>query len=193
MLILSGETRIRDLGIRTWENAAQFIDVPLLSVKDISLDLDKRKIEISSVATEKRQTHYSTIEGRAINFASLLELSLVAPTRETAAKESSAAPWIVALQLFLLGARLYRCHGGSQPRRAFRSNRLSDQIWKPKIFPLKKMQRERSRFPFALITGDLHRSTAISYWYLLPPPASPAILVPPPVYSFSNRILPEET
>jgi flagellar motor protein MotB len=102
MLVLSGETRIRDLGIRTWENAAQFIDVPLLSIKDISLDLDKRKVEISSVATEKGRLTISRLKDGRMNFASLLESSPAAPTRKTVAKESSAAPWIVALQSFVV-------------------------------------------------------------------------------------------
>jgi len=102
MLILAGETRIRDLGIRTWENAAQFINVPLLSVKDISLDFEKRQAEIGSIATEKGQLAISRLKDGRMNFASLLESSPAAPPQKTADKESAAAPWIVALQSFVV-------------------------------------------------------------------------------------------
>ncbi len=103
MLVLNGEMRIRDLGISTRENAAQFINIPLLSVKDISLDLEKRKVDIGTVATEKGRLAISRLKDGRMNYDSVLESFLAtAPLQRNAKKESAAAPWTVALHSFVV-------------------------------------------------------------------------------------------
>ncbi|HUI45900.1 MAG TPA: DUF748 domain-containing protein [Nitrospirota bacterium] len=103
MLSLAGETRIRDLGISTRENAAQFINIPLLSVKDISLDLEKRKIDIGAVSTEQGRLTVSRLKDGRMNYDSMLEsFAATAQPQRNAKKESVEAPWTVALQSFVV-------------------------------------------------------------------------------------------
>jgi uncharacterized protein DUF748 len=103
MVVLNGETRVRDLGIGTLENAARFINIPLLSVKNISLDLEKRKVDIGTVATEKGQLSVSRLKNGRMNYYSALEsFAATAPPQRNAKKETAAAPWTMALQSFVV-------------------------------------------------------------------------------------------
>jgi len=103
MLVLTGETRIRDLGMSTRENTAQFINIPLLSVKNISLDLEKRKVDIGTVATEKGRMTVSRLKDGRMNYDSVLEsFTTTALPQRNAKKESAAAPWTMALQSFVV-------------------------------------------------------------------------------------------
>jgi len=104
MVNLTGETRIRDFVVRTRESSAQFINIPLLSIKDISLDLEKSKAEVGSVITERGRLAISRLKDGRMNFASFVEsLSAAAPPRKAVPKESAAAPWTVTLHSFVIG------------------------------------------------------------------------------------------
>ncbi len=104
MILLAGETRIRDIGISSRNNTAKFIDIPLISVKDVSLDLEKRKVDIGVVATEKGRLTVSRLKDGRMNFDPILEsFTARAQQRRAAEKESDTAPWNIALQSFIIG------------------------------------------------------------------------------------------
>lgn len=102
VLALTGETRIRDIGISTREKGSQFINIPLLSVKDILFDLEGRKIDIGAVTTEKGRLTISRLKNGRMNINPLLESSPAAPPQRIAEEKNAAAPWTIALKSFVV-------------------------------------------------------------------------------------------
>ena len=102
MVVLTGETRVRDLSVTTQGGKDEFLRVPLLSVKDISFDLEKQKIEIDRIATERGWVAVSRSADGRINIASLVTPAPLSSSRvlKTAAPET--APWTMQLNSFLI-------------------------------------------------------------------------------------------
>ena len=74
-LILTGETRVRDLAATIKKIQGDFLKIPLLSVKDISFDLGAEKVEIGAIATGKGSVALSRSVDGQLNVASLMTAS----------------------------------------------------------------------------------------------------------------------
>jgi hypothetical protein len=98
MIVLTGESRIRDLRINLKKNLDEFLKVPLLSIKDISFDLEARKIEINAVSTNKGWLAVSRAADGRMNYDSLMSASSSASTPATREPQPAAAPWIYSLK-----------------------------------------------------------------------------------------------
>ncbi len=100
MLTLTGESRLRDLRVATRSGKNEFLRVPLLSVKDVSFDLEKQKVEIGALATERGWMAISRSADGRMNVSSLI--ASPAP-RTTRTSPSETASWNVQLDSFLIG------------------------------------------------------------------------------------------
>ncbi len=101
MLLLTGETKVRDLAVATKKDKDAFLNIPLFSIKDISLDLDALKVEIGSLSTEKGRLEVLKSENGQIN---LLSLMASAPDEHPAAKDVApkTSPWVVILKSLVI-------------------------------------------------------------------------------------------
>jgi len=102
MIVLTGETRIRDLRVAVKGAKDDFLRIPLLSVKDVSFDMEESKIEIGALATEKGLVAVSRSADGRLNFSSLMAAPPQASTSTTKAPPSETTPWIVRLKSFLI-------------------------------------------------------------------------------------------
>ncbi len=99
MLLLTGETKVRDLAVALKKDKENFLNMPLFSVKDITLDLEAYKIEIGTLATERGQIDVSKSEDGQINVLSLMSASApVSNTAEKAEVPKTTSPWVVILK-----------------------------------------------------------------------------------------------
>ena len=97
-LILTGETRVRDLTAVIRKVQGDFLKIPLLSLKDISFDLGAEKVEIGSIATEKGSVTLSrSVEGQ-LNVASIMTAS----PEKTSVTSPPASPWTVLLRSLVI-------------------------------------------------------------------------------------------
>ena len=101
MLVLTGETKMSQLAAAMKEEKDDFLKIPLLSVKDLSLDMDAHKVEIGDILTEKGRIAVSRSADGRINITSLMADT---PAAHTAAKEvaQKTSPWIVALKSLVI-------------------------------------------------------------------------------------------
>ena len=102
MLLLTGETKVRDLAVAMKKDKDDFLKMPLLSVKDISLDLEAYKVEIGTLSTEKGRIEVSKSENGQINVLSLMSS---APIANPVAKDDApktTSPWVVVLKSFVI-------------------------------------------------------------------------------------------
>ena len=101
LLTLMGESRVRDLSVAIKKVPGEFLKVPLLSIKDISFDLETNKVEIGAITTEKGSLAVSRSADGRMNFAALMTAS-TAVSHPAAKKPSSpsapSAPLIVSLK-----------------------------------------------------------------------------------------------
>ncbi|HMK60149.1 MAG TPA: DUF748 domain-containing protein [Dissulfurispiraceae bacterium] len=99
ILVLTGETKARDLIFLLKKENAEFLRIPSLGVRDISFDLDAHRIEIGSISTEKGWLAVSRSADRHINLASLVAgkpPANAAPQEDEAPAKPSA--WTVLLK-----------------------------------------------------------------------------------------------
>ena len=75
MLVLAGETRVKDLTAVIKNVDGDFLKIPLLTIKDISFDLGAAKMEIGSIATEKGSVALVRSEEGQMNIASIMTAS----------------------------------------------------------------------------------------------------------------------
>ncbi len=98
LVVLAGETRVRDLGVGLKDGRGEFLKVPILSIKDISFDLDKRKAEIGAIATAKGSLEVARSAKGRMNVSSLV----VAPAEASPPAARKSAPsspaWTVSLK-----------------------------------------------------------------------------------------------
>ena len=98
LLILTGETKVRDLLIAIKKVQGDFLKIPLLRVQDISLDLDARKVEVAAITTEKGWVAVSRLADGQMNFDALITASPAPSSASTKTSTSGAAPWVVLLK-----------------------------------------------------------------------------------------------
>jgi flagellar motor protein MotB len=72
MIILSGETKVRNLRIAIQGSNEEFLRIPLLSVKDVTFDLETQKVEIGSIVTEGGWLAVSRSADGQMNISSLM-------------------------------------------------------------------------------------------------------------------------
>ncbi len=101
MLTLTGESRLRDLEVAIQGDKDELLRVPLLSVRDISFDLEKQKVEIGVLATERGRVAISRSADGRMNVSSLIASPAAAP-RITRASPSETTPWILQLNSLLI-------------------------------------------------------------------------------------------
>ena len=99
-LILTGETRVRDLTAKIKNVQGDFLKIPLLSLKDISFDLGAEKVEIKAIATEKGSVALSRSADGQLNVSSIVTAS-PEKTPPTTAK-SPAPTWTVLLRSLVI-------------------------------------------------------------------------------------------
>jgi len=108
LFTLTGEVRVRDLSVAIKKVRGEFLKVPLLSIKDISFDIETNKVEIGSITTEKGSLAVSRSADGQMNFARLMTASTEVShpaTSHPATKESTpppSAPWIVSLKSLVI-------------------------------------------------------------------------------------------
>ena len=100
ILILTGETRVRDLTAKIKNVQGDFLKIPLLSLKDISFDLGAEKVEINTIATEKGSVALSRSADGQLNVSSIVTAS-PEKTPPTTAK-SPAPTWTVLLRSLVI-------------------------------------------------------------------------------------------
>ena len=100
MLLLTGETRVRDLTATIKKVQGDFLKIPLLSVKDISFDLGEEKVEISTIATGKGSVTLSRSADGQLNVASIMTAS-PEKTSQTTVKSPSSA-WTILLRSLMI-------------------------------------------------------------------------------------------
>jgi flagellar motor protein MotB len=99
LFTLTGELRVRDLSVVIKKVRGEFIKVPLLSIKDISFDIETNKVEIGAITTEKGSLAISRSADRRMNFATLMTPSTTVSRPATKKSMSpQSAPWIVSLK-----------------------------------------------------------------------------------------------
>jgi flagellar motor protein MotB len=108
MLALTGETRVRDLRVATQSGRDEFLHIPLISVKDVSFDFEKEKIEIGTIATERGLVAVSRSADGRINLSTLM----AAPPPASPPSRTSTTPvtshWTVQLNAFLINSYTVR-------------------------------------------------------------------------------------
>jgi uncharacterized protein involved in outer membrane biogenesis len=99
LFTLTGESRVRDLSVVIKKVRGEFLKVPLLSIKDISFDIETNKVEIGAITTEKGSLAVSRSADGRMNFATLMTPSTTV-SRPATKKSTSppSAPWIVSLK-----------------------------------------------------------------------------------------------
>lgn len=104
LLTLTGESRMRDLSVAIKKVPGEFLNIPLLSIKDISFDLEMNKVEIRAITTEKGSLAVSRSADGRMNFTELMTASTAAshpaakkPPHPSASPAPSAS-WIVSLK-----------------------------------------------------------------------------------------------
>jgi hypothetical protein len=98
MLILTGETRVRDLTAVIKKVQGDFLKIPFLRLNNISFDLGADKVEIDSIATEKGFVVLSrSVEGQ-LNVASLVTAS----PEKTPPTTVKSPPWTVLLRSLVI-------------------------------------------------------------------------------------------
>ncbi len=103
MLVLSGESRIRDLKVALRGAKDEFLRIPLLSVKDISLDLEKQKAEIGALTTRGGWLSVVRSGDGRMNVASIMAARPKAAAQPTARPSPSGSPSLtVGLNSFLM-------------------------------------------------------------------------------------------
>lgn len=103
MLVLTGESRLRDLRIALRGDRDEFIRVPLLRVKDVSFDLEKQKIEIGALATERGWVAITRSADGRMNVSSLMAAKPTAAPRVTRTSGASeTTSWTVQLDSLLI-------------------------------------------------------------------------------------------
>lgn len=102
MLVLTGESRIRDLKIDIKKVQDEFLKVPLFSIKDISFDLEARKIEVNAVSTNKGWLAVSRSSDGRMNYDSLMKTSPSVSSPAARKPAPAAAPWIFSLKSLVI-------------------------------------------------------------------------------------------
>ncbi len=111
-LILQGETTLRGLRAVIKKIPGDFLNIPLLSVRDISFDLQARKIEVGSIATEKGFLAVSRGADGRMNFDSIVDTTRTSPSPET--KKAEPAPsWSVLLKSLVISDYTVKATDGS--------------------------------------------------------------------------------
>jgi flagellar motor protein MotB len=98
MLTLTGESRVRDLSVVIKKIRGEFLKVPLFSIKDISFDLETKKVEIGAITTEKGLLAVSRSADGRMNFASLMTASTAVSRPATKKSAAPSDPWIMSLK-----------------------------------------------------------------------------------------------
>ena len=101
LLVLTGETKVRDVAVSMKKNKDDFLKMPLLSVKDISLDINAHKVEIGAISTEKGRIAVSRSADGQVNLTSLIAST---PAAHPAAKDKApkTPPWVVTLKSLVI-------------------------------------------------------------------------------------------
>ncbi len=104
MFVLTGEAKVRDLKVAIQGDKDEFLRVPLLSVKDVSFDLEEAKVEIGALATEGGWVGVSRSADGKINLSSLVTASPPASAsgRTLKASQSETMAWTVLLNSLLI-------------------------------------------------------------------------------------------
>jgi hypothetical protein len=104
LLLLTGETTLKDLAVAMKKDKDDFFKMPILSIKDISLDLDAYKIEIGSISTEKAQIEVAKSENGQINVLSLMSSPPVAQPAPKDDTPKTTSPWVLTLKSLVINS-----------------------------------------------------------------------------------------
>ena len=102
MLVLAGETRVKDLTAVIKKADGDFLKIPLLTIKDISFDLGAEKMEIGSIATEKGSVALIRSGEGQLNIASMMTASPAQALPKSVKPPSPAVPWTVLLKSLVI-------------------------------------------------------------------------------------------
>jgi len=106
LLTLSGETRLKDFEIGIKRPQEDFLKIPMLTIRDISIDLATQKIEISAITAGKGTVVISRSNEGQLNAASVMTSQ--STTREAPPKtkqpspQTPSAPWTLALKSLVI-------------------------------------------------------------------------------------------
>ncbi len=159
MLILTGETKVRDLRIALQGAKDDFLRIPLLSVKDVSFDLDKQKVEIGAIATEKGWLAVSRSADGRMDISSLMTAPPPASGRTTAKaslSKTASAPWIVQLNSFLIDGYTVKAtdHSTAEPFE------LTVNEINCKASNISTEEKARSEFAMSMSVGSKGKASA---------------------------------
>ena len=112
MLAITGESRIRDFRISTTKAQEDILKVSRLSIRDISMDMETRKIEISAIATERGWIAISRSPDGRMSYESFIAAPPAAspPARTSSSSDRTGrvtpaeAPWIISLKSIVVDA-----------------------------------------------------------------------------------------
>jgi uncharacterized protein involved in outer membrane biogenesis len=102
LLTLTGESRVKDLSVAIKKIPGEFLTVPLLSVKDVSFDLETNKVEIGAITTEKGSMAISRSVDGQMNFAAFMTASTSVSHPTTKKSTPPSAPWIVFIKSLIV-------------------------------------------------------------------------------------------
>jgi uncharacterized protein involved in outer membrane biogenesis len=102
MLVLAGETRVKDLTAVIKNADGDFLKIPLLTIKDISFDLGAEKMEIGSIATEKGSVALIRSGEGQLNVASMVTESPAHALPKSVKPPSPSVPWTVLLKSLVI-------------------------------------------------------------------------------------------
>ena len=102
MLVLAGETRVKDLTAVIKNVDGDFLKIPLLTIKDISFDLGAAKMEIGAIATEKGFVALTRSGEGQLNIASMVTASPEQALPKSVKPPSPAFPWTVLLKSLVI-------------------------------------------------------------------------------------------
>jgi uncharacterized protein involved in outer membrane biogenesis len=102
MLVLAGETRVKNLTAVIKNFDGDFLKIPLLTIKDIAFDLGAAKMEIGAIATEKGSVALTRSRNGKLNVASMVIASPEQTVPKSAKPPSPSVPWTVLLKSLVI-------------------------------------------------------------------------------------------
>jgi uncharacterized protein involved in outer membrane biogenesis len=102
MLVLAGETRVKNLTAVIKNVDGDFLKIPFLTIKDISFDLGAAMMEIGAIATEKGSVALIRSGAGRLNVASMVTASPEQDLPKSVKPPSTDAPWTVLLKSLVI-------------------------------------------------------------------------------------------
>lgn len=97
LLVLTGESRVRELRAALRSAREDFLRIPLLSIRNVSLDLEEKFIRIGAFATERGSLAIVRSAEGQVNVASISTGAPAAGPAAPAAESTDASSWSILL------------------------------------------------------------------------------------------------